>query len=176
MSCTILWLACWKKHFQMWECGFHSNPYNGQSFIHCTADFKDGARLYVAVDTFGAVLVRGYTSVPECLTLQAHLSKPVPEYLLQQEWTCKGNVTRYQVRDVEFGCFPLVFSTAGGMGPIAKMVYKQIASLTSEKLNKPYSIYCKARPKYFVSARLHKKIWVGRGRNKIYWGEIILAF
>ena len=44
---------------------------------------------------------------------------------------------------MEFGCFsPLVFSTAGGLGPIATCTttFKRIASLLSGKLEKPYSI------------------------------------
>ncbi len=32
-----------------------------------------------------------------------------------------------------------VFSTSGGMGPIANVVYKRIASMTAQKQNKTYS-------------------------------------
>ena len=39
-----------------------------------------------------------------------------------------------RVREVEHGSFsPLVFSTTGGMGTAATVVYKRLASLISEK-------------------------------------------
>ncbi|CAB4009121.1 Hypothetical predicted protein [Paramuricea clavata] len=45
-----------------------------------------------------------------------------------------------RIREVEHGSFsPLVFSTAGGMGATANVVYKRIASLMTEKHGKPYS-------------------------------------
>ena len=45
-----------------------------------------------------------------------------------------------RVREIEFGTFtPLVFSTNGGFGPLATVVYKRIAMLMSQKLGKPYS-------------------------------------
>ena len=45
-----------------------------------------------------------------------------------------------RVREVEHGSFsPLIVSTSGEMGPIATVVYKQIATLIAEKRNQPYS-------------------------------------
>ena len=35
---------------------------------------------------------------------------------------------------------PLVFSTGGGLGPVSSLVYKRIASLQSEKHQRPYSL------------------------------------
>ncbi len=44
------------------------------------------------------------------------------------------------IREVEHESFsPLVFSTSGGMGPIANVVYKRIASMTAQKQDKPNS-------------------------------------
>ena len=44
------------------------------------------------------------------------------------------------VREVEHGSFsPLVFSTAGGMGPTASVVYKRIASMLTQKCDQSYS-------------------------------------
>ena len=54
-----------------------------------------------------------------------------------------------RIREVEHGSFaPLVFSTSGGMGPAARVVYKRIASLIANKQKKHYSliisyIHCK---------------------------------
>lgn len=45
-----------------------------------------------------------------------------------------------RIREIEHGCFtPLVFSTAGGMGPAATVVYKRLAALIAEKHNQTYS-------------------------------------
>ena len=45
-----------------------------------------------------------------------------------------------RVREIEHGLFsPLVFSTAGGMGTIATVVYKQLALMIAEKHEKPYN-------------------------------------
>ena len=45
-----------------------------------------------------------------------------------------------RVREVEHGSFsPLVFSAAGGMGTIATVVYKRLASLLAEKQGRSYS-------------------------------------
>ena len=48
----------------------------------------------------------------------------------------------HRVREVELhGYFsPLVFSTSGGLGPTATVVYKRIASLIAEKKEQPYSL------------------------------------
>ena len=44
------------------------------------------------------------------------------------------------VRNVEHGTFtPLVFSAAGGMGPIATTFYRCLASLLSDKLYQSYN-------------------------------------
>ena len=52
----------------------------------------------------------------------------------------KKRAYKERVREIEHGSFsPLVFSTSGGMGPIATVVYKQIASLIAEKRDQPYS-------------------------------------
>ncbi len=45
-----------------------------------------------------------------------------------------------RIRQIEHGSLsPLVFSTSGGMGPTAQVVYKRIASMIPEKHDKTYS-------------------------------------
>ena len=45
-----------------------------------------------------------------------------------------------RVRNVEHGTFtPLVFSVAGGMGPIATTFYKRLASLLAERMHQSYN-------------------------------------
>ena len=45
-----------------------------------------------------------------------------------------------RVVNLEYGCFsPLVFSTAGGLGPTVTVMFKRLASLLAVKLNDHYS-------------------------------------
>ena len=45
-----------------------------------------------------------------------------------------------QVREIEHGSFsPLLFTTTGGMGAVATVVYKRLAAMIAEKHEKPYS-------------------------------------
>ena len=44
-----------------------------------------------------------------------------------------------RVREVEHGSFSPLFTTTGGMGTVATVVYKRIASMIAEKHEKPYS-------------------------------------
>ena len=45
------------------------------------------------------------------------------------------------IREIEHGSFtPLVFSRSGGIGPLASIVYRHLASLTSEKSSQTYSM------------------------------------
>ena len=66
---------------------------------------------------------------------------PIPPYqnaIENMNWIRKREYEE-RVREIEHGFFsPLVFSTAGGMGPIAT-VYKRIASLIADKRQEPYS-------------------------------------
>ena len=44
-----------------------------------------------------------------------------------------------RIREIEHGSFsPLVFSTTGGMGTTATVVYKRLAAMMAEKYEKPY--------------------------------------
>ena len=46
-----------------------------------------------------------------------------------------------RIREIEHGSFThLVFSCSGGMGPLATIVYRHLASLISEKSSQIYSM------------------------------------
>ena len=52
----------------------------------------------------------------------------------------KKRAYEQRIREIEHGSFsPLVFSAAGGMGTIATVVYKRLASLLAEKQGISYS-------------------------------------
>ena len=70
---------------------------------------------------------------------QSHHNTPLAQCYLQNEQE-KKRAYNERVREVEHGTFsPLVFSTSGGMGPIATVVYRRIASIMAEKQQQPYS-------------------------------------
>lgn len=52
----------------------------------------------------------------------------------------KNRIYQQRITDIELSSFsPLVFSTAGGMVPIATVVFKRLASIVAEKRNISYS-------------------------------------
>ena len=53
----------------------------------------------------------------------------------------KKNEYGARVKEIEHGCFtPLVFSTSGGMGREATMVFKKLAALIADKSGENYSV------------------------------------
>ena len=70
---------------------------------------------------------------------QSHRNTPLAHCYRQREQE-KKRVYEERVREIEHATFStLVFSTSGGMGPIASVVFKRIASLIAEKQQQPYS-------------------------------------
>ena len=52
----------------------------------------------------------------------------------------KKRIYQQRITDIELSSFsPLVFSTAGGMEPIATVVFERLASMVAEKQNLSYS-------------------------------------
>ena len=59
---------------------------------------------------------------------------------IQATRTRKKRVYEERVREVEHGSFSaLVFSTSGGMGPMATVVYRRLASMIAERRDEPFS-------------------------------------
>ena len=69
---------------------------------------------------------------------QSHCNSPLAQCYRKQELE-KKRVYEERVREVEHGTFsPLVFTTAGGLGPTATVVYKRLASRIAEKHDRAY--------------------------------------
>ena len=69
---------------------------------------------------------------------QTHCNTPLAHCYRKHELE-KKRVYKERVREVEHGTFsPLVFTTAGGLGPTATVVYKRLASRIAEKHDKAY--------------------------------------
>ena len=63
------------------------------------------------------------------------------ESIYRQHERKKKNEYGARVREIEHGCFtPLVFSTTGGLGREAKVVFKRLAALLAEKTDENYSV------------------------------------
>ena len=116
-------------------------PLSGESLSYRTSNTEDGARLDVAATSFWDC--HGQSAFFDVRVFnplaQTHVSQPLATCYRKHERE-KRRIYEQRVRDVEHGCFsPLVFNTSGGMGPTATTVYKRIASLISEKYDRPYS-------------------------------------
>ena len=69
-----------------------------------------------------------------------HCSVSLPQCYRRAELEKKRKYEE-RIHEVEHGTFsPLVFSCTGGMGPLATVVYKRIATLLSEKNGQSYSM------------------------------------
>ena len=63
--------------------------------------------------------------------------------IYKRQESAKKREYNQRVRDVERGVFtPLVFSTTGGMGREAGILYKRLADMISVKQDKPFSVGC----------------------------------
>ena len=107
-----------------------------------SANREDGARLDVRArgfwdgsmqDAFFDVRVfHPFASSYQSLSLSS---------LYRQHETKKKSEYGSRVREIEHGCFtPLVFSTCGGMGREADIVFKRLASMISNKTSESYAV------------------------------------
>ena len=116
-------------------------PVTGEQLTHRTANQEDGARLDVVAESF-------WGNDRQSAFFDVRVFNPfAPSYRNSSLAICyrkneleKKRAYDQRVREIEHGSFsPLVFSTSGGMGTTATVVYKRIASLIATKYDKPYS-------------------------------------
>ena len=116
-------------------------PLTGEAMSYRTANIEDGARLDIMAQGFwGGDKVRAFFDVrvfnPFAHTYQ-NQSLTATFHKHEQE---KRRAYDQRIREVEHSYFsPLVFTSSGGMGPTAKVVYKKLASMLAMKQNRPYS-------------------------------------
>ena len=116
-------------------------PLGDEHLRHRTAIREDGARLDIVAENFwGRDRQNAYFDVRVFNPYaQSHRSSTLAQCYRRNEQEKKRSYEE-RVREVEHGSFsPLIFSTSGGLGPIATVVYKRIASLIAEKRDQPYS-------------------------------------
>ena len=116
-------------------------PVNGEQFTHRTANREEGARLDIVAQNF-------WNRDRQSAFFDVRVFNPyAPTYRnssLSQSYRRNEQEKRRaydeRVREIEHGSFsPLVFSSAGGMGNTATIVYKRLASLLADKRNTSYS-------------------------------------
>ena len=116
-------------------------PVTGEQFEHRTANREDGARLDIAAQGFwGRDRQRAFFDVRVFNPHVPCYQNSTLAQCYQKNELEKRRAYEERVREIEHGSFsPLVFSAAGGMGTIATVVYKRLASLLAEKQGRPYS-------------------------------------
>ena len=116
-------------------------PVTGEQFKHKTANKEDGARLDIVAENFWSKdRQRAFFDVRVFNPFaQSHQNTNISQCYRGQEME-KRRQYEERIREVEHGSFsPLVFTSAGGMGPTANVVYKRLASCLAEKQEKQYS-------------------------------------
>ena len=115
----------------------HLQPVTGE---HRTAIRDDDARLDVVAEGFwGGGQQRAFFDVQVFNPFaQSYRNTSMAQCYHQNEAEKRRSYDE-RVREVERASFsPLVFSTAGGMGATATVVYKRISAMIAEKHEKPY--------------------------------------
>ena len=113
----------------------HLQPVTGEHLTYRTANREDGACLDIVAESFwGWDRQRAYFDVRVFNPYApSHQNTSLPQCYRRAE-NEKWRAYEEQIREIEHGSFsPLIFSTSGGMGPTANVVYKRLASLLSDK-------------------------------------------
>ena len=116
-------------------------PVNEERFKHKIANREDGARLdIVAVDFWGKDRLCAFFDIRVFNPFAQSYRNTYLSQCYRQNELEKKRIYDERVREIEHGSFsPLVFSTSGGMGTTATVVFKRIASMIARKQDKPYS-------------------------------------
>ena len=116
-------------------------PITDEQMTYRTANREDGARLDVVAQSFwGRDRQCAYFDIRvfDPFT-QSYLNTSLAQCYRRNEQEKKREYEQ-RVLEIEHGSFAsLVFSTSGGMGNTATIVYKRLVSLHAEKFDKPYS-------------------------------------
>ena len=116
-------------------------PLTGETLIPISANSSTAARLDIRADGFWECDRQSAFFDVRIFNPTAHASRnrSLPANYRRHELE-KRRHYEDRVINVEHGCFtPLVFSTAGGCGPAAKVVFNRLASLLASKWDTSYS-------------------------------------
>ena len=141
-------------------------PLTQEQLRYKSANREDGARLDVVAEEFWGTRQCAFFDVRIFNPFAPSLvNTPIATLYCQKEQEKRRSYDE-RIREVEHATFaPLVFSTSGGMGPAAAVVYKRIASLTASKQKKSYALtlnYIRCRISFSL---LHSAILCLRGHR-----------
>ena len=112
----------------------------GEQLTHRSANREDGTRLDIVAESFWGDRQRAFFDVRVFNPFAQSYRNTSLTQCYQRNEREKRRAYDERVREIEHASFsPLVFSTSGGMGTTATIVYKRIASMIAEKQEKPYS-------------------------------------
>ena len=111
---------------------------SGEHLTQKTSISSDDARLDIVAENFwGHNRQKTYFDVRVFNPFCATLSKvPLPQ-CYRRAVLEKKRAYEQRIREIEFGS--LVFSTTGGLGSTATVVFKRLASLIADKQEQPYN-------------------------------------
>ena len=115
-------------------------PTNGRNFTHRTANTAEDARVDVSARGFWARGQRAYLDVRIYNPMaQSHRNQDLLSAHKKNENEKKREYDE-RIREVEHGTFtPLVFTSSGGMAPLAIKFYSTLAQQLAEKRQQPSS-------------------------------------
>ena len=116
-------------------------PLTGEQLSYRSANVEDGACLDVVTEGFWDHRQKAYFDVKVFNPLApTYSSTSLPQCYRWVELE-KRRMYEERIWEIEHGSFtPLVFSCSGGMGPLATIVYRRLASLISKKSSQTYSM------------------------------------
>jgi hypothetical protein len=108
--------------------------------LYRSANREDRARLDVVAEDFWGPRQHAFFDIRVFNPIAPSLCTSSIPALYRQKEQEKRRTYDERVREVEFSSFtPLVFTTSGGMGPGAHVVYKRLASMIANHQKKSYS-------------------------------------
>ena len=117
-------------------------PLTGEIFTHRTANTASEARVDISASGFWQRGQKAYFDIRVFDPLAPSHKGAELDAVHRENEKEKMRAYGERIRQVEQGSFtPLVFTTAGGMGPQAKIFYSRIADQMSEKKQEPKSFF-----------------------------------
>ena len=115
-------------------------PLSGEVLEPRSANTEDNARSDVRAEGFWSRSQHAYFDIKVFNpNSSSYRMKKLPSLYRTHELQ-KRREYGDRITNIEYGSFsPLVFSSSGGMGPTASIVYRRLANLISSKHNNPYS-------------------------------------
>ena len=115
-------------------------PLNGEILSHATSNTEDMARADICARGFWGTGQRAFLDVKVFNPYAQSNKKFSLSSCYKHHERAKKRSYEQRINQVEHGSFtPLIFSTTGGMGRLADIFYRRLASMLAEKRHQPYA-------------------------------------